>query len=31
MSTLTAIVADEGVAGHVRDVARAAINASNNK
>ena len=31
MSTLTAIVADEGVSAHVRDVARAAINASNNK
>jgi epoxyqueuosine reductase len=31
MSTLTAIVADEGVAAHVRDVARAAINSSNNK
>jgi epoxyqueuosine reductase QueG len=31
MSTLTAIVADEGVAAHVRDVARAALNASNNK
>ena len=31
MGTLTAIVADEGVAAHVRDVARAAINASNNK
>ena len=31
MSTLTAIVADEGVAAHVRDVARAAIHSSNNK
>jgi epoxyqueuosine reductase len=31
MGTLTAIVADEGVAAHVRDVARAAINSSNNK
>ncbi len=31
MGTLTAIVADEGVAAHVRDVARTAINLSNNK
>jgi len=31
MSALAAIVADEGVAAHVRDVARAAINSSNNK
>jgi uncharacterized protein (UPF0147 family) len=31
MSTLTAIVADESIAAHVRDVARAAINSSNNK